>query len=78
MSTAAVGPVDDAKAVLCAGLYPNVLVAPKEMGDKDVGELSFSSTKGNVNIHPCSVVFKDTTLWSRYCVYHEIVKTTKV
>ena len=66
------------KAVLCAGLYPNVVISPRDIGQKSVGEVSFKSLKGDVNLHPCSVLFKDSSLHSRFLVYHEIVKTSKI
>lgn len=77
------------KAVLCAGLYPNVLVAPrtlvstsgsvKKKGAKKVGECAFQShRKGEVYLHPSTVAYDQDGLDSRYCCYHEIVKTSKV
>jgi hypothetical protein len=71
------------KAVLCAGLYPNIIVAPKELADssrskKAAGEHPFRShTKGDVYLHPSSVAFSEPKLDSRYCCYHEMVKTSK-
>lgn len=76
------------KAVLCAGLYPNILVAPrslvatpgipKKKGDKKVGECAFQShRKGEVYLHPSTIAFDQSGLDSRYCCYHEIVKTSK-
>lgn len=77
------------KAVLCAGLYPNILVAPrplvstpgvaKKKGDKKVGECAFQShRKGEVYLHPSTIAFDQSELDSRYCCYHEIVKTSKI
>lgn len=73
------------KAVLCAGLYPNIIVAPpslakpaSERGDKAAGESPFRSlNKGDVYLHPCTIAFKEKRLDSRYCCYHEMVKTSK-
>jgi HrpA-like RNA helicase len=76
------------KAVLCAGLYPNILTAPrslvskpgiaKKKGDKKVGECAFQShRKGEVYLHPSTIAFAQSELDSRYCCYHEIVKTSK-
>jgi len=74
------------KAVLCAGLYPNIIVAPRSVmspmpskpSDKKVGELAFRShTKGDVYLHPSTIAFDETRLDSRYCCYHELVRTSK-
>ena len=71
------------KAVLCAGLYPNIIVAPRELAGtshskKTAGEHAFRShTKGDVHLHPSSIVFTESKLDSRYCCYHEMVKTSK-
>ncbi|MGK3744609.1 MAG: hypothetical protein ACI90V_011469 [Bacillariaceae sp.] len=81
------------KAVLCAGLYPNIIVAPravtsstavgggskfKEKNNKNVGEHSFRShTKGDVYLHPSTIAFDESQLDSRYCCYHELVRTSK-
>ena len=64
--------------MLAAGLFPNVIVAPRDLGGKTVGDNTFKSLKGDVNVHPCSLTFRDKELYSRYCVYHEIVKTSKI
>jgi len=71
------------KAVLCAGLYPNVIVAPKSLSDgtstKQACETSFQShKKGDVFLHPCTISFAEKRLESRYCCFHEIVKTSKM
>ena len=73
------------KAVLCAGLYPNIIVAPRSLvgpsggGDnKEAGEVSFQSlNKGDVYLHPSTIAFHEKRLESRYCCYHEMVKTSK-
>eukprot|EP00934_Nitzschia_sp_Nitz4_P009465 Nitzschia sp. Nitz4//scaffold4_size323378//311970//317685//NITZ4_000719-RA/size323378-snap-gene-0.432-mRNA-1//1//CDS//3329553576//9455//frame0 len=76
------------KAILCAGLYPNILVAPRNVvadpsnprmkGDKKVGECAFQSRRnGEVHLHPSTIGFDQNFLDSRYCCYHEIVKTSK-
>ena len=73
------------KAVLCAGLYPNIIVAPrsavaafKSNDNKKMGEVSFQShTKGDVYLHPSTIAFDETKLESRYCCYHELVRTSK-
>lgn len=45
---------------------------------KKVGECAFHSQKGNVYLHPCTISFKEKRLDSRYCCYHDIVKTSKI
>lgn len=77
------------RAVLCAGLYPNIIVAPRSVvsspylkpnkGDKQkVGEHAFQShRKGDLYLHPSTVAFDETRLDSRYCCYHELVRTSK-
>ena len=39
---------------------------------------SFRSKKGDLTVHPCSVIWKEKALESRYLIYHEMVKTTKI
>ena len=72
------------KAILCAGLYPNIIVAPRSlvradgvMSDKQAGECAFQSLKGEVYLHPSTISFSERRLDSRYCCYHEIVRTSK-
>jgi len=72
------------KAILCAGLYPNIIVAPRPLvradrgvSDKQAGECAFQSLKGEVYLHPCTISFSEKRLDSRYCCYHEIVRTSK-
>jgi HrpA-like RNA helicase len=70
------------KAILCAGLYPNVLIAPRSLVDgtskKQVGEHAFQSLKGDVHLHPSTVSFAEKQMTGRYCVFHNIVKTSKM
>ena len=71
------------KTIVCAGLYPNIIVAPRNLvdvrpGDKAAGECAFRSLKGDVYLHPCTISFKAKLLDSRYCCYQEIVKTSKI
>ncbi|CAM9250154.1 unnamed protein product, partial [Laminaria digitata] len=93
------------KAVVCAGLYPNVTVAPAALcpsatgndagkggggpkggkgggggggAGKTAGEVSFLGRKGAMFLHPMAVNFDKKELDSRYGVYHEVVKTSKV
>jgi HrpA-like RNA helicase len=76
------------KAVLCAGLYPNIIVAPRSLvnttsssppkGAKKAGECAFQShTKGEVYLHPSTISHSEGHLDSRYCCYHAMVKTSK-
>lgn len=74
------------KALLCAGLYPNIIIAPRSIvaggsgkGGKAVGEVAFAThSKGDAHLHPCTISFKEMALDSRYCCYHEIIKTSKL
>lgn len=85
------------KAVVCAGLYPNVIVAPPGLSppaqggvvalkgpklgagaQKTAGEVPFQGRKGGMFLHPMTVNFDKKALDSRYGVYHEVVKTSKV
>ncbi|CAM9733911.1 unnamed protein product [Chrysoparadoxa australica] len=73
------------KAVVCAGLYPNVVVAPESLGGKNAkksatraDQVAFRSKKGDVHVHPSSACHQAYTLDSRYAVYHEMVATSKV
>eukprot|EP00529_Nitzschia_sp_RCC80_P019585 CAMPEP_0113502964 /NCGR_PEP_ID=MMETSP0014_2-20120614/33872_1 /TAXON_ID=2857 /ORGANISM="Nitzschia sp." /LENGTH=430 /DNA_ID=CAMNT_0000397861 /DNA_START=1 /DNA_END=1290 /DNA_ORIENTATION=+ /assembly_acc=CAM_ASM_000159 len=70
------------KAVLCAGLYPGVIIAPRDVTSLNsktkVGEKAFRShTKGDVYLHPSTIAFDMTRLDSRYCCFHELVRTSK-
>ena len=75
------------KAVLCAGLYPNIIIAPRSLvrsrtGGKSskqtAGEFSFQShRKGEVYLHPSTIASNEDSLDTRYCCYHEMVKTSK-
>lgn len=69
------------KAMICAGLYPNIIVAPRNLcqgvGGKEVGECAFQSLKGDVYVHPCTVSFSEKRLTSRYCCYYDMVRTSK-
>jgi HrpA-like RNA helicase len=70
------------KAILCAGLYPNIIVAPRDLvgekpGISEAGECVFHSKKGDVHLHPSTISFTSRHFDSRYCCYHEIVKTSK-
>jgi len=67
------------RAVIAAGLYPNIIIAPKTLAGKTAGEVSFRGKDGgDVYLHPCTIAFSAKTLNSRYCCFHEIVKTSKI
>ena len=67
------------RAVIAAGLYPNILIAPKSFSGKTAGEVSFRGQKNReVYLHPSTIAFKAKDLDSRYGCYHEIVKTSKI
>jgi HrpA-like RNA helicase len=71
------------KAVLAAGLYPNIIVAPQAIvngtSKQAANGIAFKSrNKGDVHLHPCTIMFTAKRLDSRYCCFHEIVKTTKM
>lgn len=65
------------RAVISAAMYPNVIVAPKKISTT-AGEVPFRGQKGNVYLHPSTIAFSAKELDSRYCCYHEIMKTSKV
>jgi hypothetical protein len=71
------------KAVLCAGLYPNVMVAPRSLvsgqSSQSAGEMAFQSRKkGEIYLHPSTILFTSKRLANRYGCFHEIVKTSKL
>lgn len=54
---------------------------PKPSGkasQKTAGEVSFQGRNGAMYLHPMAVNFNKKELDSRYGVYHEVVKTSKV
>ena len=69
-------------ACITAGLYPNVLEAPRSgtAGAKKIGEVAMASIKGPMYVFPSTMAFQSSvaSLSSRYMVYHERVKTSKV
>ena len=65
------------RAVISAAMYPNVIVAPKKISTT-AGEVPFRGQKGEVYLHPSTIAFSAKELDSRYCCYHEIMKTSKV
>lgn len=78
-----VGNTDLLKAVLCAGLYPNIILAPRPLvngtSKQEAGELAFHSrSKGNVYLHPATLLFSAKQLEYRYCCFREIMQTRKL
>jgi uncharacterized membrane protein YgcG len=73
------------KAVLCAGLYPNVIQVVDDKKSKKNDDNSWNENAVSLKtrdgddcaLHPCSVNFNDESL-SGYLIYHEQVKTSKV
>jgi ATP-dependent RNA helicase DHX36 len=64
------------KAVVCAGLYPNIIVV--DGPPTQTGEPKLTTRHGDVFLHPCTVNFGKKVLPSKFLMYHEKVKTTKV
>lgn len=65
------------RGVISAAMYPNVIVAPKKISTT-AGDVPFRGQKGEVYLHPSTIAFSAKELDSRYCCYHEIMKTSKV
>jgi HrpA-like RNA helicase len=77
------GNTDLLKAVLCAGLYPNIILAPRPLvngtSKQEAGEMAFQSrSKGEVYLHPSTLSFSAKQLEYRYCCYREIMQTRKL
>lgn len=67
------------RAVIAAGLYPNIVIAPRSLSGKTAGEVPFRGAKiREVYLHPSTIAWKAKELGSRYGCYHEIIKTSKV
>jgi HrpA-like RNA helicase len=67
------------RAVIAAGLYPNIVIGPRSLAGKTVGEVAFRGQKNaEIYFHPSTIAFTAKELESRYGCYHEIVKTSKV
>lgn len=66
------------RAVISAAFSPNIIISPKKLGGLTAGEVPFRGKKGDVYLHPSTIAFSAKELDSRYCCYHEIVKTSKV
>ena len=62
------------KAVITAGLYPNIVVV-----DQSKKPPKLQTRNGEVFLHPACLDFgQETALDSKMIVYHEMVKTAKV
>lgn len=77
------GNIDLLKAVLCAGLYPNIILAPRPLvngtSKQEAGEMAFQSrSKGEVYLHPSTLSFSAKKLEYRYCCFREIMQTRKL
>lgn len=67
------------RAVIAAGLYPNIVIAPRSLSGKTAGEVAFRGQQnGEIYLHPSTIAFKAKALDSRYGCYHEIIKTSKI
>lgn len=67
------------RAVIAAGLYPNIVIAPRSFSGKTAGEVAFRGQKnGEIYLHPSTIAFTAKELGSRYGCYHEIMKTSKI
>jgi len=71
------------KAVLCAGLYPNIIKCPLSLVDgaskQAAGEVAFQSRKkGEIYLHPCTLSFSAKQLDYRYICYRDIIQTRKL
>ena len=67
------------RAVIAAGLYPNIVIAPQSFSGKAAGEVALRGQKINeIYLHPSTIAFTAKQLVSRYGCYHEIMKTSKI
>jgi HrpA-like RNA helicase len=69
------------KAVLTAGLYPNVVTVSQPANGKvdSAADLTLRSKTGDeCALHPCSVNFSSGDITSKFLLFHERVKTSKV
>ncbi|XP_071964340.1 ATP-dependent DNA/RNA helicase DHX36-like [Antedon mediterranea] len=68
------------KAVLCAGLYPNVAqVKSRFSKKKQISRVKcYTKQDGKVEIHPKSINSKETNFASSYLLYHLKMKSTGV
>ena len=78
-NTSECGDLHLVRAVIAAGLYPNIVIAPKSFSGKTAGEVAFRGQKINeVYLHPSTIAFSAKELPSRYGCYHDIMKTSKI
>jgi hypothetical protein len=78
-----VGNVGLLKAVLCAGLYPNVMVAPRTLvnsvSTQSAGEMAFRShKKGDIYLHPSTILHTAKKIDGLYACFYDIIKTSKL
>ena len=67
------------RAVIAAGLYPNIVIAPTSFSGKAAGDVAFRGQKiKEIYLHPSTIAFTAKELVSRYGCYHDIMKTTKI
>jgi HrpA-like RNA helicase len=70
------------KSAICAGLSPNILLAPDLSGKnsgKKLAEISLQSrSQGTMKVHPSSVMSEARYLDSGYIVYLEAMRTSQV
>eukprot|EP00039_Didymoeca_costata_P003149 m.65483 g.65483 ORF g.65483 m.65483 type:complete len:1368 (+) comp11739_c0_seq1:318-4421(+) len=68
------------KAVLCAALFPNIVVADFPPGGaRSKDEVRYRTAKdGKVSLHPSSVCYSSTKYKSPYLIYLEKVKTSQI
>ena len=63
------------RAVIAAGLYPNIIIAPETLSGKVAGEVVFRGREINdIYLHPSATSYTAKVLDSRYGCYHEIMK----
>ena len=68
------------KALLVASLFPQVVVADKKGNKAGGGSITLKSKDEDetIMIHPQCLLFGEKTLNSKFVVYHQKVKTTKI
>ena len=67
------------RAVIAAGLYPNIVIAPTSFSGKAAGDVAFRGQKiKEIYLHPSTIAFTAKELASRYGCYHDIMKTSKI
>jgi ATP-dependent RNA helicase DHX36 len=67
------------RAVIAAGLYPNIIIAPETLSGKVAGEVVFRGREINdIYLHPSATSYTAKVLDSRYGCYHEIMKTSRI